>query len=224
MKCDFIKTQTIKDQLYHNKVLMVDLKIDYPLLTQGFGGNSMRFNMHYRQRAQKNYRYASSRFYQAAVKQYNVAKAQNFPFHNFEYLEVFETTYCKKPMISLYYDIYEFTGGAHGNTIRKGNTWDMRKGNLIMLESLFVNDYDYMPTMLKYIESEAKRRQITGMANYFDDLSGNIKKYFDPKNYYLTDEGLAIFYPLYTIAPYSNGIQVFIIPYQIFGDKLRYKL
>ena len=224
MKCDFIKTQTIKDHLYHNKVLMVNVKIDYPFLASNYSGNSMRFNMHYRQKAQKNYRYASTRFYQAAVKHYNVSVSQGFPFNNFELVEAFEPTYCKKPMISLFYDIYEFTGGAHGNTVRYGNTWDMRRGTLIMLESLFEANYDYKPVMLKYLGAEERRRQITGMAHYFDDLEENLSKYFDPKNYYLTDEGLAIFYPLYTIAPYSEGIQSFIIPYQLFGDNLRYNL
>lgn len=203
---------------------MVDLKINYPYSDPGYSGNSARFNMHYRQRAQKNYRYASTRFYQAAIKHYNISKTQGFPFHNFEYLEVFETTYCKNPFISLFFDTYEFTGGAHGNTVRKSNTWDVRRGHLLPLESLFVKEFDYTSIMLKHIEAEATRRQITGMANYFEDLKINIKKFFDPNNYYLDENGIAIFYPLYTIAPYSEGIQVFIIPYKLFGDNIRYNL
>ena len=224
MKCDFIRKQTIADKLYHNKVLMVDIRIDYPSLTQGYGGNTMRFNMYYRQKAQKNYRYASTKLYQAAIKHYQVAKKENFPFHNFEFVEVFEPTYCKKNIISLFYDIYEYTGGAHGNTTRKGNTWDTRKGTMLSLDALFVRDYDYKPVILKYAESEARRRQITGAAHYFDGLEENLAKFFDEKNFYLTEEGLAVFYPLYTIAPYSEGIQVFIVPYQQFGDNLKYQL
>lgn len=225
MKCDFIKKQTLKDSLYYNRVLMVDVKIDYPVLTAGsFEGNTMRFNMHYRQKAHRNYRYASTKLYQAAVKQYNLSKVQNFPFHNYEFVEVFEPTYCKKPLISLFYDMYEFTGGAHGTTTRKGNTWDMRRGTLIPLSALFAKDYNYKTFILNYIKADAHRRQITGMANYFENLDENLNKYFDENNYYLTEEGLAIFYPLYTIAPYSDGIQVFIIPYPLFGDKLKYKL
>lgn len=223
MKCNNIKTQTIKDQLYHNKVLMVDVKINYPYLDMSYSRNSAQFNMHYRQRARKNYRYASTKFYQSAVKQYRMSQAQNFPFHNFEFLEVFESTYCKMPLISLFFDIYEFTGGAHGNTVRSGNTWDIRRGRLLPLEYLFVDDYYYVPIMLDYIETEATRRQITGTAHYFDNLKENIKKYFDPKNYYLDENGIAIFYPLYTIAPYVEGIQVFVVPYKLFGNNLRYK-
>ena len=50
MKCDFIKTRTIKDSLYHNKVLMVNVKIDYPSMASNYSRNSMRFNMYYRQK------------------------------------------------------------------------------------------------------------------------------------------------------------------------------
>lgn len=224
MKCDFIKKQTVKDKLYHNKILMVDVKIDYPSLTQGYMGDSMRFNMYYRQKAHKNYRYVSTKLYQAAIKQYTVAKSQGFPFNNFEFVEVYEPTYCTKPIVSLYYDLYEFLGGAHGNTTRKGNTWDMRRGTMLSMESLFDRDFDYKPIIQKYVEADARRRQITGMASYFEGLAENLKKYFDENNFYLTEEGIAIFYPLYTIAPYVAGIQVFIIPYQLFGDKLKYKL
>jgi len=224
MKCDFIKTRTIEDRFYHNKVLMVSVKINYPVLSSNYSGNSTLFNMHYRQKANRNYRYASTKLYQTAVKQYRGSVSQGFPFHSFELIETFEPTYCNKPLISLFYDIYEFTGGAHGNTVRRGNTWDMRRGTLLELDSLFARNYDYKPVILKHIESEAKRRQITGRAHYFDNLEENLNKYFDPKNFYLTEEGLAIFYPLYTIAPYSDGIQVFVIPYRMFGDNIKYNL
>ncbi|NLU52519.1 MAG: DUF3298 and DUF4163 domain-containing protein [Clostridiaceae bacterium] len=223
MKCDFIKKQTIKDKLYHNKTLMVDIKIDYPHLSSEYG-NNMRFNMHFRQKAHSNYRYAYTKLYQAAVKHYATSKSQGFPFHAFEFVEVFEPTYCKKPFISLYYDIYEFTGGAHGNTTRKGSTWDMKKNTMITLDSLFVKNWDYKLFILRYVEADAKRKMIMGKGNFFDDLEKNLAKYFDEKNFYLTEEGLAIFYPLYTIAPYSDGIHVFIIPYPLFGEHLKYKL
>ncbi len=224
MKCDFIRNQTIKDKLYHNKAMMIEVKIDYPFITEGYDGNNMPFNMHYRQKAQKNYRYASTKLYQAAHKHYTVAKPQGVPFNNFEFAEVYEPTYIKKPMMSLYYDLYEFTGGAHGNTIRKGNTWDMKRGTLLTMDALFEKDYDYKSLILKYMESDARRRQITGAAHYFDGLDENLNKYYDENNFYLTEEGLAVFYPLYTIAPHSDGIQVFTIPFPFFGEKLKYKL
>ena len=36
---------------------------------------------------------------------------------------------------------------------------------------------------------------------------------FPPLNFYLTEEGLAFFYPMYAIAPAVEGIPVFTVPY-----------
>lgn len=223
MQCDFIRKQTLNDKLYYNRVLMVDIRIEYPSIS-GYEGNTGRFNLYYRQKARKNYRYASTKLYQDAVKQYKFAQSQGYPFNAYEFVEVFEATYCKNSLVSLYYDIYEFTGGAHGNTTRKGNTWDMRKGEMLSMGDLFAKNYDYKSVILKHVEAEARRRQITGMATYFENMEENIRKYFDEANFYLTEEGLAVFYPLYSISPYADGIQVFIIPYLFFGENIRYDL
>jgi len=223
MKCDFIKTQTIKDKLYYDRTQMVDIKIDYPFIMPYQYRGSMTFNSYYRQRARQNYRYAASKLYRDAVRHYNQSKAQNFPFNSYTFNQVFEVTYCKKPYISLYYDIYEFTGGAHGTTTRTANTWDMKNNRLMELSSLFEKGFNYKYFILEFIEAEARRRKIRGKADYFDNLRGNIAKHFDEKNYYLTEEGIAIFYPLYTIAPYASGIQVFVVPYPLFGNNLKCK-
>ena len=47
---------------------------------------------------------------------------------------------------------------------------------------------------------------------YFEDAEMLAVRNFDPKNFYLTKEGVTVFYPLYTIAPYSSGIREFLIP------------
>lgn len=223
MTCDFIKKQTIKDKFYYMRVLMVNVNIEYPSLT-GTDSGTYKFNMYYRNKAQKTYNYARSKLYGQAVKQYQYNKSQNYPFNPYELLQTFEPTYCKKPIISLYYDLYEFTGGAHGNTVRQANTWDIRSGSQLSMSDLFEKDYDYKAVILQTIENEARRRQITGRVSYFDELSENLIKFFDEQNYYLTEEGLAVFYPLYTIAPYVAGIQVFIVPYILFGSNLKFQL
>ncbi|NLM74770.1 MAG: DUF3298 and DUF4163 domain-containing protein [Clostridiaceae bacterium] len=223
MKCDFIKAQTIKDKLYYDRTQMVDIEIDYPYIMPSNYPNSMIFNTFYRQKARSNYRYASSKLYREAVKHYNSSKAQGFPFYSYVFNQVFEVTYCKKPFISLYIDVYEFTGGAHGTTTRTSYTWDMKNSRQMELSSLFNKGFNYKYFILEFIEGEARRRKFAGKADYFDNLKNNIAKHFDEKNYYLTKDGIAIFYPLYTISPYASGIQVFVIPYPLFGRNLKYK-
>lgn len=222
MICDFIKTQTIKDTLNLNRILMVNINLEYPMMS-GYDYTTSRFNMYYKQRAHRSSYYARIKLYPQAVKQYQFAKSQNFPFNAYELVQAFETTYCKKPIISLYYDQYEYTGGAHGNTVRTGNTWDLNKASLINLSDLFAKDYDYKKVIIKAVEAEAQRRKISGKVDYFDNLNENIVKFYDDKNFYLSENGVVVFYPLYTIAPYVAGIQTFTVPWLLFGNSLKIK-
>lgn len=223
MNCEFIRKQAIRDKLHYGRTLMVNVNLEFPSMT-GHDMVSARFNMVNRQKVNRSYNYARIKLYPQAVKQYQFSKSQNYPFNNYELVQVFEVTYCTKPLLSLFFDLYEYTGGAHGNTVRTGNTWDLKRASLMTLNDFFVSNYDYNKLILKTVEAEAKRRQITGKADYFENLSENLVKFYDEKNFYLTESGFAIFYPLYTIAPYAVGIQVFIIPYLLFGNNLKFKL
>lgn len=223
MNCDMIRKQAIRDKLNFGRTLMVNVNLEFPAMV-GHDMAAVRFNHYNRQKAQKSYNYARIKLFPQAVKQYQFSKSQDYPFNAYELMQVYEVTYCTKPIVSLFFDLYEYTGGAHGNTIRTGNTWDLKKGNLLILNDLFMKDYDYNKVILKTIEAEARRRQISGKADYFEDLPQNLVKFYDEKNFYLTEGGIAIFYPLYTIAPYAVGIQVFIIPYLLFGNNLKIKL
>ncbi len=222
MNCDFIKSQVFKDTLRYRSIPMINIDLTIPVLA-GHDHAASRFNMYYRHQARTSYNYARARLYPQVVRQYHYASSQNFPFHGFELVQTFEPTYCRKPLISLYYDRYEFTGGAHGVTTRTGNTWDMDRGVLLRLEDLFKPGYDYRRIIIRTIERETRRRQETGQVKYLDNLNENIAKNYDDGNYYLSDAGIVIFYPLYTIAPYAAGIQTFTIPWVLFGDNLAIK-
>lgn len=202
---------------------MVNIDLSIPVMT-GQDLFATRFNTHYRQIARAGFNYARARLYPQAVRQYFNSISQGFPFHGYELVQNFETTYCRKPVVSLYYDRYEFTGGAHGTTTRTGNTWDTDRGVLLSLRDFFKPGYDYRQTIIRAIEGDARHRQSTGQVQYFDNLSENIAKYYDDGNYYVSENGIVIFYPLYTIAPYAAGIQTFTIPWVLFGGHLRIRL
>ena len=49
---------------------------------------------------------------------------------------------------------------------------------------------------------------------YFDDYQDLIKKNFNPQSFYLTPNGLVIYYQQYEVGPYAAGIIEFTIPYE----------
>jgi hypothetical protein len=217
--------KTTQEKLTFQGDVMVEVNVSYPAIDGAISRRCVRrFNETYEREAQQQRRYARDSMYPDAVSDYKFSQSKGYPFNTYELMQVFEVTYNSIPVLSLYYDVYQYTGGAHGMTERTADTWDLGKCRKLEMKNLFARGYDYERTILKYVEVEALRRQTSGEVQYFDGLTDNIHKYFDEKNYYLSCQGLNVFYPLYSIAPYYVGIQVFTVPYSMFGSNLTYPL
>ena len=52
-----------------------------------------------------------------------------------------------------------------------------------------------------------------GISRYRESLRRDLRRRFSPRNYYLTEDGLVFFYPMYAIAPAREGIPAFTLPY-----------
>lgn len=225
MKPLVVVDQSIQEKLTHQGVMMVNVDISYPSIDGEVSKQCVRrVNEYYGREAQSQRRYAKETLYDSAVSDWKFSKEKGYPFNPYELMQVYDVTYNAIPVLSLYYDVYQYTGGAHGMTDRTGNSWDLTRCKLLSMKDLFRRGYDWRAQIYKYIDAEALRRQTSGEAQYFDGLTENIRKYFDEKNFYLSCQGLEVFYPLYSIAPYYVGIQVFTVPWGMFGNNLSYPL
>ncbi len=142
------------------------------------------------------------------------ACANGFPFNAYDAVMRYEITYNQQCHLSLYRDQYTYTGGAHGNTVRASDTWNLESGCRLSLASLFPVGTDYRAFLLKQILCLADQQMQQNPGIYFDDYRALIAKHFNENSFYLTPTGLAIYYQQYEIAPYATGIVVFTIPYQ----------
>jgi hypothetical protein len=137
-------------------------------------------------------------------------------------MSVYQVPYNQNDYLSIYTDAYEFTGGAHGNTLRSAQTWNLTTGRRMQLGDFFSNQ-SYQSVIFGNISAQINDQLSKGMNIYLEGWQKNIFKYFDERNFYLMPEGIAVFYPLYTIAPYVSGIVTFIIPYANFDGALLFK-
>jgi len=118
---------------FHNEP-MLHYKINYPKFSNDHYQRVLnKINMYYRAKAVDQQKFYEDKMFLDAIKQYKESMANNFPFHMYEAIVNYEVTYNQNCTISLYTDKYEFTGGAHGNTVRTSDTWDIHSGNRIML-------------------------------------------------------------------------------------------
>lgn len=155
--------------------------------------------------------------YDQAVSFYYESQENNFPFNSFGAYMEYTVTYNSNCFLSCYVDKYEFTGGAHGNTVRSSYTWDLCTGMQVSLNDIFEpgTDYRLMLTEELIREADYNLRQNPGI--YFEDYRALIIKNFDPHSFYLTPKGLTIYYQQYDIAPYSTGIVEFTPSYNTIG-------
>lgn len=203
----------------YDRTTMLNLKIQRPVVRLNFNNSAQnRINQHYFSKANDFYRTAYTELYPQAVKLYRESKESGFPFHAFEAIMQYKITYNEACHLSSYSDSYQYTGGAHGTTLRSSETFSLKTGKKLALKDLFPPDFNYRGFLLGQIITQAdeimEQEQI-----FFDDYRELIVQNFNPESFYLEPEGLVIYYQQYDIAPYASGIIEFIIPYSAWGFK-----
>lgn len=101
-------------------------------------------------------------------------------------------------------DVYEYTGGAHGNHYLLIQNYDLQTGDAVSEQDLFTDDY-YEPLKSLLLEAliaqtdEAETKKDLRRLGYsVDDVVPN-------ENFYVTAEGITYVYNPYEIAPYAMG-------------------
>lgn len=146
---------------------------------------------------------------QKALESYRALAADRQPNIPFEAAVNYAITYNQNCILSLYIDRYEFTGGAHGETIRSSQTWGLGNGQQMELYRFFPHIKDYRAAILRFIAAQIAKNP----SNYFPDAADLARQHFKEENFFLTPQGLGVYFQQYEIAPYSSGLPVFIIPY-----------
>ena len=132
----------------------------------------------------------------------------------FEFLVTFQVTYNSGCVVSLYMDQYEFEGGAHGSTQRTSQTWDFSTGKRMQLSDFYPHNPSYREEIQNQIQSGIGRRLEQEPSTYFEDYPELLRNTFNAESFYLTPEGLVIYYQQYDIAPYSTGMPQFLLPFK----------
>ncbi|MFA6860749.1 MAG: DUF3298 and DUF4163 domain-containing protein, partial [Clostridia bacterium] len=164
------------------------------------------------------FEYASKKLYSQALEAYKDSIQNDFPFHTYEAYLNYTLTYNQNCYLSDYYDNYQYTGGAHGNTVRKSNTWNLQTGQLVPL-FWFFQSVNYENMIIDYIIKLADKNIAENPGIYFDNYAELIRETFDRNNFYLSKDGIVIYFNQYEIAPYSSGIIEFVVPYEMLSNE-----
>ncbi|WP_066714693.1 DUF3298 and DUF4163 domain-containing protein [Clostridium sp. Marseille-P299] len=207
----------LSDKIYYDDEIVLTYKINYP---QFFSNKCQRnlstLNAFYKENAEIFEQYCRDTLFTEAVDQYHELKKNDYPFHPYEAIVDYKTTYLSCQFISLYFDKYIYTGGAHGNTIRHSDTWNLSTGKTMHISEYFPMNENYKNDILTFIIDEITNqlKNPESKGKYFDTYQQDVHNTWNEDNFYLTPAGIVVYFQQYDIAPYSSGIIEFLIPFK----------
>lgn len=206
-----ITNQSIATTLQFNNVTMIQVDVNNFIVGLENKWVENRINAKIKKQSDEFFAYAINQLYPTAIEDYKSRTQEGFPFNAYEAILDYHITYNKNCFLSLYSDNYQFTGGAHGSTLRSSHTFNLKTGNAVHLSTFFKGNYQQTITEEIIKQADAIMAEDPVL---FEDYKELIVENFNANNFYLTDNGVVIYYQQYEIAPYSTGIVEFLIPYQ----------
>lgn len=132
--------------------------------------------------------------------------------YTYSVMDRYALKYNKQPYFSILFQTVQDTGGAHPMTTRNAITYDMTTGKALALTDILNGD-----------QSAIDQRILDGFTamleanpdQFYAEADKSLREAIAAKSYgfYLTEQGLTIYFQLYDIAPYAAGFQEYTIPF-----------
>ena len=174
---------------------------------------SRRIHRDYQLQARSYFHYCESWLFPQATAEYQAALASSSPLPHARAELTYRITYHDGGLWSLYTQSRESGIPGQAQITRWGDTWDLATGYPISLSSFFTGRKTWKKELLAQAEAEIQKQEKAGVARYHEGWRRELRRHFNPQHFYLTQEGIAWFYPMYSIAPAAEGIPTFVLPY-----------
>lgn len=120
-------------------------------------------------------------------------------------------------LISLRYEYYVFSGGAHGYTYYTGQLFSVKEGCFVELTDMTDDPAAMEKTVadeiLRQIEDEGRAEEF----GYWNDYQDYVNVWMEDYSVYFNDSGaMEIIFPAYDLAPYVSGAQTFSIDQSVY--------
>lgn len=142
----------------------------------------------------------------------SAAKNPQAPRVSYEYLATPTVHRNDLRVISLYFTVYEFTGGAHGNTNFVCMNFSQAHGQIrkLTIGDLFVPGFDYKRQLSDQILAQlqgVERAAWVAGAEVVEIKPAQLE------NFTIHKDGLYFLFPPYELGPYSSGTFKVLVPY-----------
>lgn len=176
-------------------------------------GKTARMERYFAQIAQQWQARWEALLYPQACQALTDARQAGKPFLPWQAGLDYTVTLWNAPLLSLRLDAVETGQTARPLQIRTGETWDCACGYPRTLRSFFpAKARRWRKALLDSLRDQAARQLASGESLLDADCAQIMERAFDPDRFYLTEDGITIFYPLCVLGAYAEGIPVFTVP------------
>ncbi len=117
----------------------------------------------------------------------------------------YEEYFAEFGLVTVVFNIYQFTGGAHGNTFIKSITVDTENSKLVHLKDVISLE------SFKKLQ-ETIRNRLKEKLDFDDFIDDGTAKWNDFSSFAVTDSDIIFWFSPYQVAPYVYGVQKVVIP------------
>lgn len=193
-----------------NGTPVLDITIRRPAFPDS--GKTQRIEKYFSQLTQCWQTRWETSLYQKAAQALTEQSNQH-PFLPWKATMDYQITFWDPPLISLQINIQEQGPVTPSTLLCIGEVWDCNTGYPCSLRTfLSRRPHRWKRALIHQLQEQAEQRLNSGESLLYPDSLSSIKQTFDPNRFYLTEEGIAIFYPLYILGSYGEGIPTFTIP------------
>ena len=187
---------------------VLELSLRRPTFPEG--GKTARAERYFARMAEQWQARWETALFPRACQALTNARANSRPFEPWQCELDCTVTFWQPPLLSLRLDVTESDGTSRPLRLRLGETWDFSTGYPRTLRSFFpAKELHWRKKLLASLRAQAAERLASGESLLDPDCPQIMERAFDPERFYLTEEGLTVFYPLYVLGPYAEGIPVF---------------
>ncbi len=205
-----IINKVLKGNLKYKDTVILDYEINYPYISTNYPIYGIEiFNKRNEEQALKLENYAKGNLFEDAKELYDFNSSNNYPVMVYEVLKNYEITELNNWFISLYSDEYIFSGGAHGNTTRSSQNFNLIAGKDVPLRYFYPNDDNYVSKILLSINRQIEEQIQSGTNPFFENYCELVLETFNVNNFFIKNGKVFIFFQQYDISAYYGGIQVF---------------
>lgn len=115
-------------------------------------------------------------------------------------------------VVSLYTDTVE-TGGGRRRVLRRGDTWEKDSDTPMVMGDFFPPHAPWRRMLLSAVSEQIRQNE----AAYFPDWPQRLRRSFHSRAFYLGEEGLWVYFPMYAL---RVPVTAFLLPWSPSGPRL----